>query len=103
MRCRACHVRLQPADNYCRKCGAAVDYIDVPVVRSEPAGPVAQLRAAALPVATQGAAAVAAGALLRFAIRRWLTARTARRSFSLIGRDGDTVEEVLLYRRVRSR
>jgi hypothetical protein len=103
MRCRACHARMQPIDNYCRKCGAAVEYIDVPVVREELAGPVAQLRAAALPVATRGAAVVVAGTLLRFALRSWFEARAARRSISLLGHDGGTVEETLIYRRVRQR
>jgi hypothetical protein len=103
MRCRACHARMQPIDNYCRKCGAAVEYIDVPVVRDELAGPVAQLRAAALPVATRGAAVVVAGALLRVVLRSWFEARAARRGFPQLGRDTDTVEELLVYRRIRQR
>ena len=75
MRCRACELLLDIEDNYCRKCGAAVRVLDVTpvpqraeVVRVGPSAP-ALLVGAAAPLAT-GAAAIAAGALMRFAIRR---------------------------------
>lgn len=105
MRCRACRARMTPADNYCRKCGASVEYIDVQVVGTEPAGPVATVRAAALPVAKQGAAVVVAGTLLRFAVKRWLEGRAARRGLDLLQRDGGegVVEELVYYRRSRTR
>jgi hypothetical protein len=104
MRCRACRARLGETDNYCRKCGAAVEYIDVPVLRREPAGQLAQLRAAALPVARQSAFVVLAGTLLRFAVRRWLSSRAHRRDLALVSdRDGEVVEELVLYRRIRTR
>lgn len=105
MRCRACHARLTPADNYCRKCGAAIEYIDTQVVRTAPAGPAATLRAAALPVVRQSATVVVAGTLLRVALKYWLDGRNARRGLSLLPHDGgnDDVEEVLFYRRFRSR
>jgi hypothetical protein len=77
MRCRACAILLDPDDNYCRKCGAPVRVLDpapagerTPVVRVGPTAP-ALIAGAAAPLAT-GAAAVAAGALVRFALRRAL-------------------------------
>jgi len=103
MRCRACRARLGETDNYCRKCGAAAEYINVPVLRREPAGQLAQLRAAALPVARQSALVVLAGTLLRFAVRRWLDGRAQRRKLALMSREDEIIEELILYRRVRTR
>src|SRR5215216_4512535 len=56
MRCRSCDFLLDVEDNYCRECGASVQVASLPAVR-----------AAAPPLAT-GAAAVAATAILRWAI-----------------------------------
>jgi hypothetical protein len=76
MRCRACDIVLDHDDNYCRKCGAPVRVIEVApaqsraVVRVGPSTP-AVIAGAAAPLAT-GAAAVAAGALMRFAVKRAL-------------------------------
>jgi hypothetical protein len=81
MRCRACDIPLDPDDNYCRKCGAPVRVLDVApgavhtdVVRVGPSAP-ALIVGAARPLAT-GAAAVAAGALVRFALRQALRGLT---------------------------
>src|SRR5215212_4592377 len=75
MHCRACEIELDPDDNYCRKCGAPVRVLDVAavphragVVKVGPSAP-AILVGAARPVAA-GAAAVAAGALMKFAVRQ---------------------------------
>lgn len=75
MRCLACAIDLELDDNYCRRCGAPVRVVGV-AAAGEPAavvhvGPSTQalIVGAAKPLAT-GAAAVAAGALLRFAVRR---------------------------------
>src|SRR6266851_3486400 len=56
MRCRACRARLSYEDNYCRKCGAAVDVYDVEVVQTGPARQVTALRQAAIPVVARGTA-----------------------------------------------
>jgi hypothetical protein len=75
MHCTACDVALDVDDNYCRRCGAPVRMLAVAetpqraaVVRVGPSA-AALLAGAARPLAT-GAAAVAAGALVRFAMRR---------------------------------
>ena len=75
MRCLTCAIDLDADDNYCRKCGAPVRVLGVTPVQSRATvvhvGPTAPaiLATAARPLAT-GAAAVAAGALMRFAVRR---------------------------------
>lgn len=81
MRCRACDLPLDPDDNYCRKCGAPVRVLDVApmsvhtdMVKVSPSAP-ALIAGAARPLAT-GAAAVAAGALVRFALRQALRSLT---------------------------
>lgn len=66
MRCETCDLLLDPEDNYCRNCGAAVQLAQVPAVRPQ-AQPPALFRSTAAPLAT-GAAAVAATALLRWAL-----------------------------------
>ncbi len=66
MRCDTCDILLDAEDNYCRNCGAAVHVETMPVVRPA-AQPPALIRSTAAPLAT-GAAAVAATALLRWAI-----------------------------------
>lgn len=65
MRCDTCDYLLDASDNYCRKCGAAVQLASVPAVRS--AQSPALFRSTAAPLAT-GAAAVAATAVLRWAV-----------------------------------
>lgn len=108
MRCRSCHARLAYEDNYCRKCGAAVDVVEVEVVRSSPARELSTIRTAAMPVVAQGTAMIAAGALLRFAIRALLNHRQApSRGLLPFGRgtalaEGE-VEELVYYRRTRVR
>jgi hypothetical protein len=104
MQCRSCHVRLDYEDNYCRKCGAAVEILDVQVVHSEPAGPVSTLRAAALPVVRSSATVIVAGTLLRFAVRQ-LIGRGSARGVLPFGRrslGAGEVEEVFFYRRQRA-
>src|SRR5215208_4530 len=66
MRCRSCDFLLDVEDNYCRDCGAPVQVESLPAVRPT-AQPPALFRSTAAPLAT-GAAAVAATALLRWAI-----------------------------------
>ena len=66
MRCESCDFLLDEEDNYCRSCGAAVQVASVPAVRPV-AQPPALFRSTAAPLAT-GAAAVAATAILRWAI-----------------------------------
>ena len=66
MRCAVCDILLDLEDNYCRSCGAAVQVTSVAAV-STGAQPPALLRASAAPIAT-GAIAVAATALLRWAV-----------------------------------
>ena len=66
MRCETCDILLDAEDNYCRNCGAAVRLETAPVVR-QGAQPPALFRSTAAPLAT-GAAAVAATALLRWAV-----------------------------------
>jgi hypothetical protein len=97
---------LNEADNYCRKCGAAVEIVDVAVVRHGPAAPVSTLRAVALPAVTQGAAVIVAGALLRFAVKQLLAWQFSGRGPLGLrrrqdGAGGTVVEELLYYRRVQ--
>jgi hypothetical protein len=66
MRCESCDFLLDEEDNYCRSCGGAVHVVAVPAVRPA-AQPPALFRSTATPLAT-GAAAVAATAILRWAI-----------------------------------
>jgi hypothetical protein len=66
MRCETCDILLDVGDNYCRKCGSAVQVETLSVVR-QTAQPPALFRSTAAPLAT-GAAAVAATALLRWVI-----------------------------------
>lgn len=66
MRCETCDILLDAEDNYCRNCGAAVRVETAPVLRQS-AQPPALFRSTAAPLAT-GAAAVAATALLRWAL-----------------------------------
>jgi hypothetical protein len=108
MQCRSCHSRLEYADNYCRKCGTAVDIVEVEVVRASASREVSALRAAALPVVAQGTAMIAAGAILRFALRQLLTRhQTPVRGLNPFSRgstiEAGEVEELLYYRRTRAR
>ena len=103
MRCRACQARLDYDDNYCRKCGAAVEILDIEVVRGGPVRPVTSLRAAAVPAVTSGATVIVAGALLRFALRQ-LLGRPSRGVFPFGRRPlaSGEVEEIFYYRRTRA-
>ncbi len=106
MHCRSCRARLNDVDNYCRKCGAAVEIIDVEVVRRGSAPVAPTLREAALPVLTQGAAVIVAGTLLRLVVKHLLARQLAGRGpLSLQRRrdeaSGAVVEELLYYRRVQ--
>lgn len=117
MQCAACELPLDAEDNYCRRCGAAVRVIAATlpperreVVRIGPSAP-ALLAGAARPLAT-GAAAVAAGALVRFALRRalrglagpTLTPRTRDRAVARTEETSSTaaiqVTETFWYRRI---
>ncbi len=109
MDCRACHARLEYNDNYCRKCGAAVDIVEVEVIRSLPSrqvSAVSTLRQAALPVVAQSATMLVAGTLVKFALQQLFARREASpRSLLPFGRraaDGD-FEELLYIRRSRAR
>ena len=110
MRCRACAARLTYDDNYCRKCGAAADVIDVEVVQSTPARQVATLRQAAMPVVAQGTAMLVAGALLRFGLRMLLNRQQSavpdafRRPFGQgSALANGEIEEILYIRRTKVR
>lgn len=111
MHCRSCRARLTYADNYCRKCGAAVEIVDVQVVHAAPGGPVSALREAALPAVTQGAALIAVGTLLRLALKYLVGPQLsgrgvrpfARRDAARVEGDGAVIEELVYYRRVRTR
>ena len=75
MRCMTCDLVLAAEDNYCRRCGAPVRVVAVTPRDARPAvvhvGPSAGgvVTATARPLAA-GAAAVVAGAVVRFAVRR---------------------------------
>ncbi len=113
MNCRSCRVRLEYDDNYCRKCGAAVDIVEVEVIRSSPArqlSTVSTMRQAALPVVAQGATMLVAGTIVKFALRQLFARRNDNTVRSLLpfGRrtaddGGGVVEELLYYRRSRAR
>ncbi len=109
MDCHGCHARLEYNDNYCRKCGTAVDIVEVEVIRSLPArqvSAVSTLRHAALPVVAQSATMLVAGTLVKFALRQLFARRdVTSRSLLPFGRravDGD-FEELLYIRRSRAR
>jgi hypothetical protein len=105
MRCRTCRARLEYADNFCRKCGAAAEIIEVEVIGSTPGRQVAPLRAA-LPVVARGATVLLTGALLRLALRQFLVRDSPIASLSPFGRrsrDAGVVEELIYYRRSHSR
>jgi hypothetical protein len=108
MQCRSCRAWLNEADNYCRKCGAAVEMIEVidaSVVRRGPAQPAPTLREAALPMLTQGAAVIVAGTVLRMVVKHLIARQLSGRGpFGLQrrpGTDGAVVEELIYYRRVQ--
>lgn len=106
MLCRTCHCRLDYQDNYCRKCGAAAEVVDVEVIRSTPGRQVAPLRAA-LPVVTRGATVLLASALLRLALRQFVFRDSPLRTMTPYGRrghdEGVVEEEFAYYRRTRVR
>ena len=113
MRCETCHILLAADDNYCRKCGTPIQVVPVPAVRQ--AQPPALIRSTAAPLAT-GAAAVAATAVLKWAVGQALRGMLAgggpRREIAprraLVRREGEPspaarrtkgVVEVFWYRR----
>lgn len=109
MHCPRCGLALAADDNYCRKCGLAVNVIDVPALRSQ----AMPLRAweAARPAITRGIALLAAGAVLRVVIghaarlafpRAFPDSSRRPLPFSDGRATGEADEiEVLWYRRVR--
>ncbi len=109
MDCHACHTRLEYKDNYCRKCGAAVDIVEVEVVHRSPArqvSAVSTLRQAALPVVARSATMLVAGTLVKFALQQLFARRdVAPRSLLPFGRRGadSDFEELLYIRRSRAR
>jgi hypothetical protein len=112
MYCARCQIPISADDNFCRKCGTAIDLIDVPAVRSE-AVPVRVWRDAR-PAIARGVALVAAGAVLRVLVGQVIKAiatrsipggGTGRRLLPLAGgrsiARGVEEVEIFLYRRVR--
>lgn len=116
MSCLVCGVAIAVDDNYCRKCGAPLHVIDVPVVRSESRALTAW--EGAKPAMARGMALLAAGALLRYVAGRAGKAVLGRalapsdggldpgRIISLAGarsplHHGTEETEILWYRRVR--
>ena len=65
--CHACSFGIDGADNFCRRCGAAVDAPSLPAVRTSALPTV--WRAQASPV-VKGAAVMAAGTVGQFIFRR---------------------------------
>lgn len=109
MRCHACDIALDTGDNYCRRCGAPVRVVELvtttghrDVVTVGPSAP-ALLAVAARPIAA-GAVTVAAGALVRYALRRAVRGRSAAPARALSRStpppSTTTVTEVFWYRRV---
>jgi zinc-ribbon domain len=108
MQCSRCGLSMSTEDNFCRKCGAAVNIIDVPAVRGE-AVPARFWRQAG-PAVARGVALVAAGAALRLLIgqatrlasgRPLLDDGAARKLIPFSGRGTGEEVEILWYRRVR--
>lgn len=77
MRCQVCDILLDEDDNYCRRCGAAVQVSQAPTVRAAPQPP-ALFRSTAAPMAT-GTALVVGAAVLRWALRQALHALSEER------------------------
>jgi hypothetical protein len=106
MQCSRCGLSMSADDNFCRKCGAALDVIDVPAVRGE-AVPAKVWRGAG-PALVRGAALVAAGAMLRVvlgqaakvALGRSQFGGTRPHHFLPFSTTSEDVE-ILWYRRVR--
>lgn len=109
MHCPRCGLPIAADDNYCRKCGLAINVIDVPALRSRDMP--ARAWDAARPAITRGIALMAAGAVLRvvigqaakFAFPHAFPDSSQRLPPFSGGRptgDGDDIE-VLWYRRVR--
>jgi zinc ribbon protein len=108
MHCSYCGLPMASEDNFCRKCGAAVDVIDVPAVRGE-AVP-ARFWREARPALARGVALVAAGAVLRIVVgqaarlalgRSLVAGDRSRRLFPFSAGEGAEEIEILWYRRVR--
>lgn len=113
MQCSQCGLQLALDDNFCRRCGAATNIIDVPAVRSE-ARPLT-LWQNAKPAVARGVVLIAAGAMLRFVVGRAgraLVSRALSDDSDALRRlmpfradhgskDGGDELEILWYRRVR--
>lgn len=65
--CHACTFTIDRGDNFCRRCGVAVDHTQLPVVRANAIPTV--WRSQASPV-VKGAAVMAAGTVGQFVFRR---------------------------------
>ena len=80
MKCGTCGLYRSEDDNFCRRCGSALEpaaiNLRLPVKRAEPQLPAAWQQAA--PVVARGAALVAAGIAAE-----WLMRLAARRAFSI--------------------
>jgi hypothetical protein len=98
---------MEYEDNYCRKCGAAVDVVEVELVRSSQSREVSTIRKAALPVVARGTAVIVAGTLLRILAKQLVGRQVTTRGLLPFNRapalrTGE-VEELLYYRRTRVR
>lgn len=110
--CPSCEASIDPADNFCRRCGAAV-HRELPAVRSDPTPAVWQPNVS--PV-VRGAAVMAAGAMGQFVLRRLaanvfrgrprkpraLQARKQRDDDGL-SEEAQIITEMVMMRRVRLR
>ncbi|MGD0765658.1 MAG: zinc ribbon domain-containing protein [Dehalococcoidia bacterium] len=116
--CKRCSSPYDPDDRFCRKCGASLSGANVPAVRPDFQAVVWR---PAVPPVVQGAAAIAAGTLAEFILRRVLKRLFRPRSLlpalrkepvsSILGRNGDDgmqadaeiESEAFMVRRVRVR
>jgi hypothetical protein len=112
--CSACTFAIDEADNFCRRCGLAVDETALPVPRGNTSLTV--WRPQASPV-VKGAAVMAAGTIGQFVVRRAISslvggtgAKKKRRSLfrSRVRDDGlvdeaQIITETVMMRRVRIR
>ncbi len=111
--CYVCHSTIDPDDNFCRRCGAAVGHAPLPAVRSHT---VPMVWHPHIPRVVKGAAVMAAGTvgqyLFRRAIGRLLGGGEKGRQSRAIGaksaNDGmvdeaQIITETIMMRRVRVR
>jgi hypothetical protein len=108
MHCSRCLLPIGSDDQFCRKCGSAVEIIDVPAVRGEARS--MRVWRDVRPAVTRGVALVAAGAVLRVLVGqaiRILSSRSAADNRSLPFLNGRSINrgseeiEVFWYRRIR--